>query len=588
MSFWEDKNLFDRVFDRLAQRKRGYVKFNVARDTIVDNFRPDLGSDITADGDGSFFGENIYDGIAPWAVGVMATGFQGGLVSAEADWLMHRMEQSELADNDRLDLWLQSVKVHISGAYQKSNFYRVLPPFVKDGISIGSPVMFIEEEFVHKKKKMSGIIKFLPQHYKTVFVFYNKYNEAEGVIVEDKTWTTKQIVDMFAPSMEEAKAKLCDTVYNDLKSGQHHTEHTIIRAVFKGNDKIWNVPGFKKPDREWVSVYFENTPKEEKKNEPLRSEGYFSQPFVVWDYDKKPWESISRTPAFAAIYDVISQQQIKRQQLDNLQLKNNPPRQVNTDYRNIVNFNPEGITPVAAEDWDKVAKMFDVVGDIKLSKDELESNAQNIKRWFHTDKFLKFTDLTSTLKQQPSATQIIKIAAELAVQTNPGISTFTGFLGDVDDRVLDIESRAGRGPFAPDIMAEISEIVITNSKQPVSDIGLMPIFVGPLARAQKVKQELDPILDGLGALAPLFEIWPDLKFAIREYGTAEDILKATNYPLKNLVPEDEYNQIIKELNEARARVEQQASLIEAAKVSKDISGTVEPDSVLGSLAGVAG
>jgi len=72
VTLWNNKSVFDRVIDLLGQRKRGYVKFNKARETIISLMRPDLSSDTEPDGDGSFFGEEIYDGIGSWAVGVMA------------------------------------------------------------------------------------------------------------------------------------------------------------------------------------------------------------------------------------------------------------------------------------------------------------------------------------------------------------------------------------------------------------------------------------------------------------------------------------------------------------------------------------
>ncbi len=264
MTLWDDKKLFNRVIDRLTQREKGYVKFNKARDSIIDYFRPDLGSDTTPDGDGSFFAEGMYDGTAPWAARVMSAGFQGNLVSAAADWIQYQMQQSELADNDQLDMWLQDVKEHNREVYQRSNIYKVLPPFTLDGVTIGSPVMMIEETDVVK-----GVISFLPQHYKTVFVFYDKSNMPEGVIIKDKRWTTKQIADKFAKTKEEAQAKLSKNVFNQIENGHWHKEHTIIRAIFKNSDPIWDGDNFKKPAKDWISVYFEEKPAETRKDEPL-------------------------------------------------------------------------------------------------------------------------------------------------------------------------------------------------------------------------------------------------------------------------------------------------------------------------------
>jgi hypothetical protein len=582
MPQWQDKNLFDRIFDLLHQIERKHVKFNRARDSIVDYFRPDLGSDVDPDGDGTFFGENIYDGIGPWAVGVMARGHQGGLVSADADWLAHETKRPELDDVDELDLWLQEVKGHVSAAYQNSNFYRVLPNFTKDGITIGSPLMFIEESDV-----VAGTITFKPQHYKTVFTFYGPDNEPEGVIIKDEKWTLKKIVDKFAPTEEEQKEKLSTDLNNGVTNGAFYKEHTVIRAVFKDDNPVWDVPGFEKPSGEWISVYFEGNTSEDRKNDPLLIQQYFSRPFVVWDFDKKFDESISRTPAFDAIYDVITQQQISVEQLDNLKLKNRPPRWALEDHRNTIDFGPEGLNFASKDDFQFMPKQIDMVGDIRLSREELEFNGEKIKRWFHTDQFLKFTDLTNTLRQQPTATQIIKIAAELAVQVNPGIATYTtGFLADTDARMLDILGRQGRGPFSPDRLAEIFDIIagVIGPDEAIT-VSLIAVFTGPLAKAQKIKQELDPILDGLGVADVLFERFPMLTNAIREYDTLQDLLKATGFPLKDLKPEEEYDEIVAALREAEAQQQQQLMAIETAKASKNLQGPVDETSV---LAGVTG
>ena len=581
MGLWTDKKLFDRVKDCLAQGEKKYVRFNRARDSIVDYVRPDLGSEVSEHGDGSFFGQNIYEGTATWSLGTMATGFQGGIITEDSDWLLHRMKQIELKGIDELDIWLQDVKRYLSEVYQQSNLFTVLPLFTRDGLSIGSPLMFIEED------ALTQTIKFMPQHYKTVFLFYNKHNELIGIIIKDPTWTVKDIFDKFAPSAEEAEKKLSKTINNELRQGQYHTEHTIIRAVFNKSDPLWDVEGFAKPVKDWISVYFEEETEEDRKNEPLRTEDYFTLPGVVWDYDKKPWESISRTPAFDAIYDVIGHQHAHKDLQENRQLKNRFPRIVNEDYRNVIDFAPEGVTYVKKSDFGAVVDKFDVIGDIRLTRDELEHSAQTIKRWFHTDKFLKFNELTKENKQPVAATQIIKMAAEIATQLSPAISTYTAFLRSVDDRIIDIESRAGRGPFDKETMENITDIVLSNVKTRVKKISVIPVFVGPLARAQKVKQELDPILDGLGAAGPLFALDPDLVNAVRLHPTLDDILTATNFPMKNFVPKDEYDQIKAALVEQRQQEKQALLEIEMAKVADKVSGPVDETSVLASVAGGA-
>jgi len=578
MPLWDNTKLYDRILQLLNQKERGYVKFNKARESIINLMRPDMSSDIDPDGDGSFFGEDIHDGVGFWAAGVMSKGLQGGLVSADADWLSHEAGSAVLDKIDELSIWLQEIDDHMTDVFRKSNFYRILPIFIKDGVTIGSPLMFIEETDVVK-----GEIAFLPQHYSTVFAFYDGNNKLEGVIIKDENWTVKKITDKFAPTEDEQQAKLPQTILDNIRSGDYYEEHTMYRAVFKGVNPVWDVEEFNKPDAEWISVYFIEKTTEDQKNNPLSTEPYFTRPFTTWDYDKKLWESCSRTPAFEAIYDVLSQQEMALDQATNRKLKNNPPRAVLGDHRNIVDFRPEGVTSVDKNDWNFTPKAIDVVGDIRLSREELEFNAENVKRWFNVKDFLKFTDMTNTLRQQPTATQIIKIAAELSAQVNPGIASLTtGFLADVDERVMDIEIRAMRGPFSLVRMEEISEVIqgVADELGVTTEISLTPVFIGPLARAQKVKQELDPILEGLGVAGSMFEVWPELKNAIREHGTLERILKATGFPLTELKPQEEYNEIIAAIREAEQAAVEQAQQIEMMKASKNLTGPVDETSVM--------
>jgi len=577
MTLWKTAKLFDRGLQLHTQRKRGYVKFNVARDDIIRLMRPDLGADTDPDGDGSFFGEDIYDGVGSWAVGVMARGFQGGLASPDTDWIDHDFSDDELAGVDELGEWLQDIKKHVTSVFKSSNFYQILPNMTKDGLSIGSPLAFIEET-----DTIAGKITFKPQFFKNVFVFYDGNNEHEGVIIEDKRWTVKKIVDEFAPT-EAEQAKLPRQVKDDIKAGSYYTEHTMYRFVFKASNALWDgIDGFKKPDAEWISVYFLANTEEEQKNNPLMIEKYFSKPFVVLDIDKKEWESVSRTPAFSAVHDVLSQQDMALDQTTNRKLKNNPPRAVLEDHRNIIDFNPQGITPVKKADWANLPQAIDVVGDIRLSREEMEFNAEKVKRWFRTDQFLKFTDLTNTLRQQPTATQIIKIAAELATQVSPEIAGYTAFLGDIDARIIDIEMRAGRGPFNPDRMIEIRELIAANTDN--VNVSLVPVFTGSLARAQQIKQSLDPILEGLGVIGEMSAVWETLPQSIDEHGVAEDALRVIGFPMKRFKSKDEYKEILAQIQAAQQQAQQQQQLIEAAKAAPGVSKNVEENSILANVA----
>jgi hypothetical protein len=453
--------------------------------------------------------------------------------------------------------------------------------------------MFGEDDVIGRRTM------WLPQHYKTVRVYYNKFNEPEGVIVCDKTWTAKQIFDTFIKADDangtKRRAKLNIAVNQALDSGTMDSVFTVYKAVFKVTDPIWDGKGdkaFKRPAGawKWLSVYFlELTDSErDKKDTPLNDNiGDFVQPFAIWNYDKKPWEASSRTPAWYAIWDCLSLQQIDKNYLEDIQYKNRPPIISLKGMEGRVDLTPEGEMFVEDKEYDRPPKPIDRIKGLEFSQDLMELKQEALKRWFYADRFQMFTDLIRMNKQPVTATQIWQMAGEKAALLSPAIETHSKYLETTDAFMMDVEIRAGRGPFNPQTLENIADI-ISGVLGPLEKIGVRPVFIGQLAQSQKVTQALEPIQSTMGAVAPLFDIWPDLRVMFREYETANDIAEAFDFPQKNLLSKDEYDETLAAINQKRAQDEQLAKALEVAKASKDISGTIEPGSILGAAVGAKG
>ena len=120
---WEQMELLNRILDRNEQITERYQEFDDARDEITEYFRPDLGIETDEGNEGRFFGQGIFEGTPAWAARVMATGFQGNLVSKSIDWLSYLMADTRFRGIDPLDKWVQDVKTHMTDAYQQSTFY---------------------------------------------------------------------------------------------------------------------------------------------------------------------------------------------------------------------------------------------------------------------------------------------------------------------------------------------------------------------------------------------------------------------------------------------------------------------------------
>ena len=582
MTNWSKRTLYERIVDRWKEKDIDYGRVNPNRDLMSIYFRSD--EVIEVDDKGHLVGQEIYNGSGSWYSRMMATGFQGSLVSKNIPWFRYMMEEFELKGIDELDTWLQEIKTYMADAYQRSNFYDVQPQFTHDGLTIGSPVLFGEENITEEKTM------WMPQHYKTVRVYYDKFNQPEGVIVRDETWTAKQIFDTFIKNDDDQgtkrTVKLSNAVNFSLNSGLLNEVFTVYKAVFKITDPIWDDTSndknkFEKPvgDWKWLSVYFLELTEAEgnKKNKPLNDDmGDFVQPFAVWDFDRKPWEAASRTPAWYAIWDCISLQEIDKNYLEDIQNTNRNAFIALSSMDGRVNLGSEGEMYVSDKEYDKPPKFIERTRNLQFSKDLITIKEDALKRWFYVDRFQMFSDLARSKNQPVTATQIWQMAGEKATLLSPAIETHSRYLETTDAIMVDNEVRAKRGPFDPQIMANVTDIVNNALGRIAKSVGVRPVFIGQLAQAQKISQALEPIMSSIGAAVDsrLFDLDPDLRFAIRGWETLNDIFEANDFPQKNFVSKVEFAEIKAKIAKQRAQNEQFEKAIEMSKAGKDTSQSV--------------
>ena len=596
MPDWKTRTLYDRIHDQWMSKESQYSRRNTNVETVIRCFRsdetPTKGSEqSTYDSENmEFFGKDIYNGSGAWYSRMMATGFQGSSVSKNIVWIKYMMEEFELKGVDQLDIWLQDMQDYMTNVYQRSNFYQVQPQFTLDGLTIGSPLMFGEEDILEKKTMWT------PQYYRNVRMYYDRFNQCEGVIVRDPRWTAKQIYDEFIVTDDEngtkAKQKLTLAINKSLDAGALGDEYVVYRAVFKVNDKIWddsNEDGFRKPagSWKWLSVYFLelSDADQDKKNNPLNDNmGFFTQPFTYWDFDKKPWEASSRTPAWYAIWDCMGLQQVYKNFLENMQLKNRSPKVILDTMKGRVALSPEGEMYVTDAEYDRAPKSLDLIGDVMLNKEMSDIFEDALKRWFYIDRFQMFSDLTRTNKQPVTATQIWQMAGEKATLLSPAIETHSKHLEMADARMIDIEVHRGEGPFDPDVMANITDIIENTLGRTARSFGVRPVFVGPLAQAQKVSQAIEPITATMGAVSPLIEMFPELRHKYRPYEISGKIEDAFDFPQDGVKPKEEYDEIVDAERQAALANQQAQMAIEMAKAAPAVSGAVDETSILAETA----
>ena len=589
MTTWAQKTLYERIIEKHGELDTDYAKSNRNRAIITQYFRSD--ELIDTNDKGELLGQSIYNGAGPWYSRKMSTGFQGNLVSKAIDWIKYMFDELKLKGIDELDAYLQAIKEHMAFAYRKGNFYDVQPQFTHDGVTTGSPVMFGEEDFDNQQTM------WIPQHYSTVRLWRDRYNQDEGCIVEDTTWTAKKILDTFVGQDDEngtkRKEKLSNAVNTAIEAGLYNEQFVVFRATFKTTDPIWDGTGpdaFKKPrgDWKWLSVFFlELTSAEkDKQNKPLNDNmGDFEKPFVSWHFDRKPWEITSRTPAFYALWDNLSLQQLDKNMGENIQYINRPTMIALKSMGGRMRLGPEGEMLVTKEEYDSPPKpLRDKVAGIDLNKEYLDMKDEALRRWFMLDVLSVFSDLAFEKNQPITAFQSSLINGEKTTLLAPAIETHSVYLEDTDARMIGAEVRAGRGPFSPAERENITDIVQSQLDK-VGPIEIRPVFVGKLARSQKIAQAIEPIVGTMDIVRPLLEINSQLAFAYDWWETANHINEAMDFPQVALKSKEDYDKLVAADNEAKAKAAQAQQAIEMMKASGGIQGPVDDSSILARATG---
>ncbi len=572
MKEWLDNKLLERIKFMWSSRESVYSRLNSARETIIERFRPDKDLDVGSNYDMRLLGHDIYDGTGVSAVHTMAVGFYAHQYSKNVDWIHYKFWLDVLKEVDELDQFCSDLKDHQSSAYQKGNFYNVQLGYAKNAITIGSPCVFIEEnvktsEIIHK-----------PLHYSTFRLFYDIANRTEGVVTKEQ-WTIKEIYDKFCEGntrevrLAKAKDIFSNSTMKYIDGGQWSKKITIWRAVFRKRNPVFYSKNFGS-QYEWWGCYFEDTPKD--KDVPLMTEGYFTKPFAVWDYEKNPDESASRTPAFYSLYDDVTLNNIMLNYITDVQMGARPPMAKLKEDKGEYDLGPGDSVYLDRQHWEYAPKFIERGGKINWEVEQLKMFRENVRMHFHTKLFNILTELALANKQPISATQTLEIQDEKITQISPMIESNDDYLRQVDERTLDIEYRAGRGPFRPDNMMYIADVIGWACRKAGVDFNgeLVPEFIGKLRRQQQMEQKLKPLMLGMDVISRAREtIDEDLNVAVRGYDVLDDGLSAVDFPMKNLKPKDEYEEDMAQIQEGRAQQLQIENTIEAMKASKGLKPT---------------
>jgi hypothetical protein len=512
---------------------------------------------------------NVYDGTAISALNLWADGMYGYLCSPNLDWFsltipntmnFNRMSAMRKFNGKRVDdlpevaQWLNDCEDVMKSAFLRSNFYAVMPQFFRDGGSIGTAAMDIEEDIG------KGRIFFTPIHFREYCLAEDK-NGMVDTMYRRFPVTLRNLVQRFGLDTIKKVDKEFEKKYEKNPYEETYLIHAVQPRVDFDPSRIDSKA---KPfGSYWVL--------EDKKDKLLSEGGYRRFPSIGWRYRKETDEVYGRSPAWDAYAEIMLSQQEARTNLIAGQKMAEPPMVGPADLRGQVNSGPKG--------WTWVEQMGDqpqpLNEGIKLPfmLEMRERTDKAIEKHFNVDFFLMLSQAAYN-KVFLTATQVIQMAGEkaavLATRTDTlNIEAFNPII----DRVWDIELEARRLPPAPAVLQEFGG-------------GHIEIdYLGPLAQAQKVMFETQGIKASLETGMQIAQIFPESLDVLDGDEMMREIYKANRAPAKVIRSEEKVIEIRQQRQEQQQAAQDMMQMTEMAKALPGGSKTIEGGSAIDVLTG---
>ncbi|TET95776.1 MAG: hypothetical protein E3J26_02255 [Candidatus Zixiibacteriota bacterium] len=590
MTEYANLNYYKRVMARHSELVDERRIWDAQRQVIVEYYRPDITIYSSKDSakDGSFLHEAIVEGTGNWAAGVMARGFHSALVGPSINWRESHMEETKWDGDDQINAFLERFDNYlIKQVYAQSNFYEVIGNDVLDGITVGSPVVLIEENVA------KGVIEFKLPHYQENYLKRDWFGR-------DILYHRQFELSALTAMQKFGKENLPQDVQRQLERGEHFAKSKYLQVIYSKGDPIFDdlpkeTPTFSDEaqktrlnyhpvvNRAWVSHHFAMgvTDVRLQGHLPERNYGYNynNQPFAAWHYFRNPGETYARTPAWSAIYDEKSGQAAWTTMFEAAEQAARPAMIGLKQMKRRTRTGPGKWTWAQDEaEYNMPPKAVHEGINYPHAMDFVDRIDDKRKRHFNVDLFRLIDEYSREHDQPPTAYQISQMIAEKNAQVGPAIVSFDrGLLKPVDDLVIEIEDRSGRlfsQTDPPDIIWE-------------TNLRTVPKFTGPLAKAQNTAIIMKETIEPLAVLQPLFDMFPDAKYKIDEGDLVEHFLEQIGFRQQSIVAKEVYDDIKQSLNMSRARSAELEQASMAADISQKLGKGAEEGSPLKQLTGAA-
>lgn len=496
---------------------------------------------------------NVYNSTPLNALNLWADGMYGYLCSPNLDWFslmlpntinyprtsgMRQFNGKRMDDMPEVAQWLNDAEDVMKSAFLRSNFYAVMPQFFRDGGSIGTATMDIEENL------SNGKIFFTPLHFREYCIAEDK-NGMVDTLYRRFPVTLRNLVQRFGmEKVKEVDPKL-DKKYTD----NPYEEVYVIHAVQPRMD--FDPSRADSKAKPWGSYWI----LEDKGTKLLHEGGYRRFPAIGWRYRKETDETYGRSPAWDAYAEVMLGNQEAKSNLIAGQKMVERPMVGLEDLRGRINSGPKGWTWV--DNMLDAPRPLDDGTQLPFGLEMRERTDKVIEKHFNVDFFLMLSQAAYN-KVFLTATQVIQMAGEKAAILATRTDTLNiEALNPIIDRVWDIEMEAGRIPPIPDVLLEFG------------GVNLEVDYLGPLAQAQKVMFETQGIKASLETGQMIANMFPESLDVLDGDEMQREIFKANRAPARVMRSKE----AVAELRQTRMKqMQEQQSIEQASAIANALPG----------------
>jgi hypothetical protein len=515
----------------------------------IDPRRKDITEESKTNDKGRNLGTDVYDGTPQGALNTWADGMQGFLVSGR--WFKSEMSNPDLNKVDSVRAWLQAYDERMYSAFERGNFYAVIPQYFRDAGSIGTATLFTQEDV------STGRISHTVVHPREVYIAENKFGEVDTVHRKFNL-TARQAVQEFG----------FDNVSRAIQeNSKNHPdkEHEFIHAVFPNSDRVRGKKN--SSNKEFRSIYIETQSTDGTDSFKNRDSGFDVNPYAVWRFRKNSDEIYGRSPGSDALTEVLGLNQMGKTLLEAGHLAVKPAMNIPIEMRGQVRLGPDGKNYYT--DKGKTITPVNNLHNYPIGIDQQERLQKTMEDKYRVEFFRAFIGRQG----EATATEIMAIKGEQAGLMIAQVDMlFVEGLRKIFDVVSFMEDR--RGAFSEDTgMPPIPDEILESGGT------INFILTGPLAQAQRRIRELQPIQETLGTLSEFAAVLgPEMLDVVNKDETAEAIVEAGSFPQK-LINSKAVRQEIQEARQLAAQQAQQAQMaIEAAKVAPGLTKAPEAGS----------